>query len=865
MSAPYEDYRKRTPHPAPNAFAVPARPKQETMEQVPTAHPSRSASPVPTSDEGLLRMGSHTSKDKGRHSAMTTFSNLMDQARGSVSPRKKEHHSLPASARSKHSERSYRSAVSEQARVEEADETTTRSAIEGYSEARFQKMMQQAPQTPTTQFPDDHVVTYDLRPKRSTSEVGGLRSTHDEPPKSPKKKLFGMSLPGFMSPSSNLPAPPMPSKAAKVLGARPAKPHQFKTPRSDTSASLPTRIYNQHSRVRQHYQTHVSTARSRQRVTSRKVSSPRRMVLPGNTSSSPVTLTSKDVQVAEEPASVGSPRPPTPPQKDTPPDVKKQARAETGRDAAASNDLYKGPDQHVPGPIQLQLPKFTGVVEAVPAVRGSSPVKYNPSGAEEYIRLIQGDRITSTHPVMDSVDDVESDQGISRGESDELFTTPRPGRSQSRDEKHSPSRAFVNSQNRAPPLLPAFFTPPKDHLRLSTNIDTGRFLFSIPPRTEPQHHREAGSVLFQSTSSEIDPNSETGSMTRPTMEEAASSHGSLNGEQQQEQASLRGGGGGNELKSVYISHSPYRLTEILRDLSSTATEFARDFNPNCPSAVPSPLHRVPGQQQLSHRTGPVPPAAPVPRVLGSPETLEDHFYMTNEHIDVLGRSLYDHFEVCSSRDLNYAMKNKTAVINTIEKEFVDIKGQLDSVNDKADRASEQTQNIHLKLDKLLEFIKAEVAEPLVAQTHKVKEMENNMKELQQTVLELQKAVGTQSDIGSNPYSGPSPSSHAPSASFALPTARSQPAFAGYHDGTMEASSNRLPFRAGRPDGQARYNNNYGQTWARPEYSRENKEGDSHPFSGASPYHIPNYPQTFGYHMPREGSDVHYNFNQGGSK
>lgn len=162
--------------PGPNAFAIASRAQQDavnvqrqdgSMQTRPYIRPGPNT-PVPSPLDGynaphLPRSNSTTSRY--RESAMTTFSNLMDQARGS-SPRKsprKSNNSYTSTAsgqgsttRSRHSERSYRSnrsnrsALSGQDPLEDLDECnkTLRGEIETQSEKKLFKMMGQIPETP---------------------------------------------------------------------------------------------------------------------------------------------------------------------------------------------------------------------------------------------------------------------------------------------------------------------------------------------------------------------------------------------------------------------------------------------------------------------------------------------------------------------------------------------------------------------------------------------------------------------------------------------------------------------------------------------------------------------------------------------
>jgi hypothetical protein len=178
MSAPTAHHRKRPPPIAipplppsrlvsgPNASAnAPPRARgtgehsqRFTSSSTQQAMRSRTTTPLTSPlepDESRLAVpGSGSQASKHRASAMTTLSNLMDQARGS--PHKSECGSVPSrrgsTVRSRQSERSHRSATTAQAQLEALgeDESTTRSLIESRSERQLFKMAGQIPPTPTT-------------------------------------------------------------------------------------------------------------------------------------------------------------------------------------------------------------------------------------------------------------------------------------------------------------------------------------------------------------------------------------------------------------------------------------------------------------------------------------------------------------------------------------------------------------------------------------------------------------------------------------------------------------------------------------------------------------------------------------------
>lgn len=179
MSNPYGDYKKRPPPiaiptwpqsrptPGPNAFATAQARSDQQHQQSQQYQQQRGASnfaSVPAArsvtdpmaslpTQNVSRSGSQG--NKSRSSAMTTLSNLMDQAR--MSPRKSHQSASMPSRRgtthSKHSEASYHSATAAQAQLEALDAgtmLTTRAQIESRTERKLFKMTGQIPPTPMT-------------------------------------------------------------------------------------------------------------------------------------------------------------------------------------------------------------------------------------------------------------------------------------------------------------------------------------------------------------------------------------------------------------------------------------------------------------------------------------------------------------------------------------------------------------------------------------------------------------------------------------------------------------------------------------------------------------------------------------------
>jgi hypothetical protein len=260
--------------------------------------------------------------------------------------------------------------------------------------------------TATDAVGDDEVLvkTNDLRKEcRAASEdqKGKLQGAV----KSPKKKLFGMHLPNFGRSSAPNP-PPMPSKAAQVLGHEPRNSKKAvrsgksaasqetptKAPRSDTSKSLPVKLLDQDKHARSHH----TGATRRYRDISRR-SPPRINKLPA-TAFNPFLGTE---------SSQASAPPPTPPAKDTPPDGRQPLQPASPLRRTAQLDglreIYKADVDVASGPLRFPAfalsPSPTKTFEA--GFAGKSPSKQIPGTAEDYQKLIAGQPLPWPSPLRD--------------------------------------------------------------------------------------------------------------------------------------------------------------------------------------------------------------------------------------------------------------------------------------------------------------------------------------------------------------------------------------------------------------------------------------------------------------------------------
>lgn len=221
--------------------------------------------------------------------------------------------------------------------------------------------------------------------------------------RSPKKRFLGMNIPDFSMPPSlkhsasrkfgHAKKPAMPQKFAEIVGEkprgfrqtplRPIKPSGYnssptKVPRSETSKSLPAKVADHDQYARRH---HTSTTR-RSRGGIRK-SPPRRSPQAVAAGNAPPRFKLE--------TSVDSMPPPTPPAKDTPPEVKTMVPPSSPlRRTAPSNhlrDSYALPQEPT---TELRFPAFALSPSLQSGSPVRSPIKPSPATADDYQRLVAG-------------------------------------------------------------------------------------------------------------------------------------------------------------------------------------------------------------------------------------------------------------------------------------------------------------------------------------------------------------------------------------------------------------------------------------------------------------------------------------------
>jgi hypothetical protein len=307
--------------------------------------------------------------------------------------------------------------------------------------------------------------------------------------------------------------------------------------------------------------------------------------------------------------------------------------------------------------------------------------------------------------------------------------------------------------------------------------------------------------------------------------------------------------------------SSSRLTDML-DVSPGRSDSHGEFRLHCPSALPSPLHQA---------SGPGSSVRPIVSSNGSfghfpsaptlaPKTIDDHFFMTNEHLDVIGKTTWDLVDATFRRQSADSNMKLDQMAKLMEKQFDDIKTEINTVKEKAESTVDNQHKVFGSLNSVSDVLKENIPRALTEQDKKLTSMETQMKELKQMVQALQRS--SEQKIAE-------PRVNIVPSSFPLPDSRSQHSLAGHFEAGREHTHDNRSMASpqdGHNDPRAAYHKGYPQQWSvRTGYSGHNVTNKE-----TNPYHFANGGQYNGYgggYSPYNfsPSPPDYPFNQGQAK
>lgn len=309
-------------------------------------------------------------------------------------------------------------------------------------------------------------------------------------------------------------------------------------------------------------------------------------------------------------------------------------------------------------------------------------------------------------------------------------------------------------------------------------------------------------------------------------------------------------------------------------ISPSRSESHGDFLPQCLSAVPSPLHKAPLSLPTARPVMPTnAPANPLQQPL-SPRSIDDHFYMTNEHLDVVAKTTWDLLEMFNKQHRNRSRSRH----DQMNKRFDEAKLQLNALQenavhvrermDRVDSVMAKQDDIHATLHVLKDSAKEGIGSVLAEQGAKMASMQAEIKELKQMVQALQKTFEQKAtEDKASQLSVVSAQNNTPNRAYSQ-------GFACNH-GTSSELGNMHDHRGNMSPldgpGDARLGYQHGHQWAaRPGYLGRNGKDDRPPYP-TNPYHMANGgPYSTGYaggYAPfgySPGSpEQHYPFNSHG--
>jgi flagellin-specific chaperone FliS len=349
-------------------------------------------------------------------------------------------------------------------------------------------------------------------------------------------------------------------------------------------------------------------------------------------------------------------------------------------------------------------------------------------------------------------------------------------------------------------------------------------------------------MLYQGDMDDIDPQSSTARLVDSAPDDsglAARVRQELRITEQSEQTPRQPGANGHPQPEKSSS----RLTDMLNGINPGLGDFQGRFKPNCPSAVPSPLHKLPHpdpttpMQAIRNR-----PESGLFGPVVTPKTIHDHFFMTNEHLDVLGKSTWDQIELLKKEVHEKSTSRHEEFVAKVEELIHDIKMQVDSVNEKIDRNAEQGHNIDTKLEKLFDFLRDEVVGALAVRDQKMTDLEQSVKEVHKIMQTVQRMLEQKHTEPNVPLPGtflPPGLSH-----------RSQPSLAGYYGNMTESGRESQP---PMPHMEARWG---------PRGNFQGRNGrEERPYPGTNPYQFANGTPNGGGQFSNGYSNGYPNYDQ----
>jgi hypothetical protein len=301
---------------------------------------------------------------------------------------------------------------------------------------------------------------------------------------------------------------------------------------------------------------------------------------------------------------------------------------------------------------------------------------------------------------------------------------------------------------------------------------------------------------------------------------------------------------------IQPDQSSSRLTDMLNTVSPGRSESHGEFQPYCPSAVPSPLHKVPGPQisaQLMIPSGGSCNAFPP---LFPPKTIDDHFFMTNEHLDVVGKTTWDLLETFNEKQKSTSNARQEEMLALVSTRFEQISSQLVAVKDSAKRIDDcivdNQQNIHASINSISDCVKETILKAFAEQDKKMTSMEADMREMKQIIQALQKSVEQKATeakaLQQYTPTGQGNAASISQAPFPSHNPRSQHSVQSYYGGNSEVirdGHSVLPHNMVSPQdnhNDPRFGYQANNQWTtRPAYSNRNTKEDRTSYP-TNPYH-----------------------------
>lgn len=235
-------------------------------------------------------------------------------------------------------------------------------------------------------------------------------------------------------------------------------------------------------------------------------------------------------------------------------------------------------------------------------------------------------------------------------------------------------------------------------------------------------------------------------------------------------------------------------------------------------------------------------------------TIEDHFFMTNEHLDVVGKTTYDAIEMHTKQQIGATTMKHEQLVGVLEQHIADLRSQISLSSEKIEHNANHTQSIDLKLGQFEKFLKNEIVSPMTEQSKKIAEVESSLKSMQTALVHMQQSLeklteskSVSRQVNADPLAAPAATGLMSQAASAH---HSQPTLTTYYgnEWSREEQTPMPPLQDrslsnnynSHNDARGDYGNNWqSHGWNERSSYQGRHRGEASSYAGTNPYHFGN--------------------------